>query len=367
MTPPLPERVDVAVVGDTPAAFVVARALADQGASVAVLGRATHLGVRAGDFGLGLAAAGLAEHPWRLAASLGDATAKALHALGQAGVDHLGTLGLLDRCGLTWAATEGEREPGEIQKTAEVLSRWGVGHHVDADPHPFPAAIVYEDEGVVDAAALSALAAAAIAAGATHHPGVEVRGVVDGADGLHVATATGDVEAELVVLADGWRTAALDGRLADVLVPVREQAMTWRGQPTEPLALRAGYGWTSALARSDWLTVSGCRWASPHLATHETDPTVRDATVDERLAATAARFFDATWPADDVHAWIEAHGCDGLPVVGPLLGTPRLVVCAGFASLPWSLGIGCALQVAHGILTGQAEAVPAALVPDRFL
>lgn len=181
-------------------------------------------------------------------------------------------------------------------------------------------------------------------------------------DRVRVRAEGGEVSAEVAVLAPGWRAAALDPWFEDKVHPVRQSASLFAPPPEDLGAGRGGSGYTWWAPVRGGLAVAGCRWATPHLEAGETDP-VPNPRVLARLAAIAHERLGAgevlrSW------AWIEAHTCDGLPIVGPLPGDPRRIACVGFNGCDTGLAVGAARLAADALLTGGR--IPGWLRADRF-
>ena len=66
-------------------------------------------------------------------------------------------------------------------------------------------------------------------------------------------------------------------------------------------------------------------------------------------------------------AWIQDHSCDGLPLVGPLPGDPRLVACTGFNGNLTGLPVRAARAVVDGLLAGRSAGAPRLLSPTRMV
>ncbi len=373
-TPDLPPRADVVVVGASAAGLAAASLLAPE-ARVVVLDADSATGDGVDRRGPAQALGTVVEHPWRLEKSLGPQAAKALWALGVEGLRRLDAhLPDVPHPGLLWAATEADREPAELLRSAETLARLGV-HHATLDPEEVARrtgtvglhdALWFGDAWAVDRAALRRDLSDV---GCPIVSGAQASVLDETGDGVTLTLADGRrIEAEVVILAAGYDSRRLHPYLHDTLVPVREVAIQRPGPPGPITALRAGFGWmTMARDRKGAVTISGCRWASPHLEQGETDPHHAHPDVLKRLLAAGDRFFPALGPPTAQWGWIEAHGCDNLPLVGPLPSSRRILLCTGFGADGLGLGFGCGHAVAEGLMTGSAPQVPACLDPARFL
>ena len=140
-------------------------------------------------------------------------------------------------------------------------------------------------------------------------------------------------------------------------MPVRDQGLRVEGQPSSGsvTAGRAGQGWTCWRVDDDGVRVSGARWASPHLEVGERDASVIVPSIQSKLEGFARQRLGLDGPVVERWAWVFAQSPDGLPVVGPLPGDPRLVGCVGFGATPLGLEVAAARSVAEGLLEGEGE------------
>lgn len=352
---------DVVVIGAGVAGLCVARLLAEAGTSVLVL-EAGQIGGGASGQCAGQALMGVVEHPGRVVRALGLDDARPLYELSVRSVEMLRDWGLLAHHGGRWVALD-EREPADIEESHRALDALGIASEVVAEGTlGTPELHVPAEGAVVPARALAALLAGARAAGAEVREGARVLTVSEQGGALHVHTVEGPVAAELVVYAAGAAVLGIDGFFDDKVVPVREQALLVPGR-VEGGRAGHGYTWWSSWAPGA-LVVGGCRWATPHLETGETEPVVV-ASVQERIEAFAARLVGPV-EVERRWAWIEAHTCDGLPIVGPLPGSARHIACVGFVGNDWGLAPGAAALVAEGLVgSGVARVVPR-FAPTRF-
>ena len=357
------------VVGASIAGLCVARGLAEHGADVAVVDPAPGSG--ASGRSAGMVASGLAEHPARLAHALGDERTAALLALGRRSADHLAEVAGAARVPQVWvASTDAERE--WIDRSLAVLQRLGLdAASLDAASlatygiHGTSGFSTPGDALVDPVAALAALAARAEAAGARFVEG-RIRHVTSGPTSLIAAVDDRPLAAEMAV----WAAAddAAEPALSELCWPVREHAAVFSRSPTDPptpCVGRAGHGWTGFRPVPDGVLVTGCRWATPHLEINEREP-ITVAPVQRQLAAFADRFLGASAPAPARWAWIATHSCDGLPLVGPLPGDVRTLVCVGFGGHDWGLAPAAAALLVDGMVGG-AKAPEPWLAPARMV
>ncbi|MEQ9401331.1 MAG: FAD-dependent oxidoreductase [Longimicrobiales bacterium] len=217
--------------------------------------------------------------------------------------------------------------------------------------------------------AAASLADPARAAGAATREEVEVRTVTRGGSGLAVDTDQGPLRAEMVVYATHVESRRFSAFLADEVVPVRGQGLV-----TEPLGLRRPGAFATHGRMNVWrqdpegrLHLGGWRWSSWERSYWKVRPEV-----DPELQADLVGWCEGAhpqWaPLPVARRWGGIYGwtADTLPIVGPLPGSPRELVTAGFGGGGLSLAFDCGRAVA-AIVLGQ-EPVPAAELfnPRRF-
>lgn len=368
---------EVVVIGASLPGLAAATWLAQAGVDVTLLDRRADLRGTPFARGPGVLHGGLPEHPWRLVSSLGAEQAGLLHRFGAEGLELLSTLAPVNPCGTIWAAAESVREPGELARSVDALQAMGLpatlgdGARVDREVGSvgFHGGMWRPDEGTcVPADVVSALLGGARAAGVQVTLGAHVTDVraVGGAFQVHAGAATH--HAEIVVYAGEADAIGLDSFYDDCLFPVREQALALRRGRALDVGLRAAFGWTQAWARPDGsLALAGCRWASEHMEEGETDDTTLHDAVQAKLEGFARRYFPDAGEVIERWAWIQAHTCDGLPLVGPLPGDPRRVSLVGFGGCEAGLGVRAARAVVDGIQHGRADGVPAGFAPSRLI
>lgn len=373
---PMPSAVDVVVVGGGLVGLAMAMNVAEAGASVVLLEARTRLasGMSGRTAGLGLV--GIGDNPHRLRQAIGHHAAEEIIRFSCENLDCLDALGVLERTG--GIATSKGGEMAEIPLTVEAAQAMGVpcelwsAEQVNAalgtvglGPGRFTPA-----EGLVDPIALcGTLADRAQAAGAVLVTNATVAQTSDRMDGVRVHLADGRfIDSDMVVLASGWRLRDLDPWLGDKLYPVRTQMLTLPGLANPPrYAATAQYGYAYWRSVSNRLLVGGCRWATPHLETGETDDTTAVPVVESRILG----FMENHYPGHDrtvLERWtgIMTFSCDLLPLMGPIPGRPRFVVCTGFSGCQTALAVRAAQAVTEGIVTGRAQ-VPAFFKTHRFV
>lgn len=333
---PLPAKADIVIVGASLAGLAAARRLREGGASVVVLEAGETPG-GAVAMSPGMAWLGLAEHPWRILDSLGEAKARELYDFCREG---LATLG---RSGGEWVpATEAEKE--DIEKDIAALRRLGVPVEGSRE------GMVLSDETAVDP--LSVIGSRATP--------IVTRARVTAVRDRTLETTRGPITGEILVFAASAPDPWFEGKV----FPYREQALWgWVEKPPRK-PLRTGHGYTSfGPGPHGSLVATGCRWATPHLEEGESTPKIVDIVQKRIEAAVTARYgpvnVEGRW------SWIEHKSCDGLPLVGPIPGAQRIVVCTAFHGNALGMALRAGVGVADGIL-GRPSGLPALLSPARL-
>jgi gamma-glutamylputrescine oxidase len=384
----LPSHAEVAVLGAGIAGCIAALALARAGVRVVVLD-ARRPGEGATGRSAGFLIRGTADHPVRVAASLGEERALELWQYTARSLDGLIALigderllcGLRRPGGLVLAVDSEEARdldasarligrvepPGEIWTAADVAHRTGFAG--------FTAGWFRPDDALLDPARLcTALAALAERAGACFVSDVRVLQIEETPRGpLRVRTERGVVQADRALLAVNAALPPLVPRLADVVTPVRAQMHVTAPDPRGaslpwPVYAHHGYEYWRQEPTGE-LLFGGGRWAEP-----AAERGVRDDTrVSETVHVAQREFVDRHLPAFAALApaacWsgIMAYTPDGLPLVGALPGSSRQWICAGWnghglALAPRSATVLCDVMLARRPTTD----IPAMFDPARF-
>lgn len=313
---------EVQVHGAGWAGLAIAKGLIEAGVHVRLVDPGGPLGGASGS-SLGLALPTHPEHPHRLESGIGTAAATALVAFIRGGFDLLPGLA---RVGVDWRASP--QEQGELDLALAAAVRIGLDATRTTDGYHL------HDGGVVD---LAALRAALV--------GPQV----------HAAP----LRAEIDVYATG--AVALDPFLTDKITPIRYQSVHFEGPAlaVPVVSQHATVFWTGGLA------AAGARWATPHMEVGETlpEPDPRVTTMLERLTRQG---FPNAGALRRVQAAIIGESCDGLPIVGPIPGRPRAIVCTGFGVAGLAYALPCARAVVDGILGRPTSGVPGPLRVTRF-
>lgn len=326
------------VIGGSLAGLAIAVLLAEQGVDVVLL-EAERLDQ---PHGLGAIELNVVEHPHRTAQALGDRVDQ-LWELTALNKRIASQLGCFEQTGAVWHPGR-PNEAEALAASARALESRGIPCKLDDRGLHLP------DDGVTPAGVHQHLAELARAHGATV---LENRPARLDADPDRVWVGEHAIHTELTVLAAGWGNAALDGRLELALTAVRDAAVSAPAPAVDGLH-RRGLGWTSWRSEGDQLTVSGARWATPHLEVGETEP-IADPRIVARLRDVLTELGATTEPT--IRAWITADSRDHLPLVGPLPSQSRRIVATAFGTNPATWSFAAAHLVVEGIL-GEAPHIP---------
>ena len=88
--------------------------------------------------------------------------------------------------------------------------------------------------------------------------------------------------------------------------------------------------------------------------------------IQERIRGFLQRHLGVQGDVEARWSWVTGHSCDGLPIVGPLPGEPRVISCVGFGDNEPGLAVRAARGVADGLL-GAGPRLPDFLAASRFL
>lgn len=247
------------------------------------------------------------EPPHRLVAALGVAAAREL--VDWAGEGRAGAPDL-DRCGVEWRFGD---VPGDTATEARAA---------------FAALGIRVEDGERGVVLVDA--------------GVRKPPVVPDAD-------AGPVAAELVVVTDGE-----DPWLADKVFRTPNVGVHWAGLPlARPRVSRA-----CSVVATPLGAMTGARWADPFDQGGSAVPAML-----ERLAH---QDFGALPAPGAVSRFVTFVSCDGLPLVGPVPGRPRVVACTGFGLAGATYGEAAARAVVAGILGRPHPPLPRCLRASRM-
>lgn len=191
--------------------------------------------------------------------------------------------------------------------------------------------------------------------------------------GVRVQLPQGGVRAEVAVVAAAYDTGRLLGRFQKVLLPLLGQAFCT--QPLREKSRSSVVGLTASWGFERYRFDSERRLLAcgidPSAGQCQKEAIVLE-DVQERFWGRACTLFSDLAQADaDVLRWgvLFTASCDGLPVLGPLPGEPRLQVAAGFSTSAWSRGVTAGDAIAGQLLGHRAEvsALLGRCSPRRFV
>ena len=360
---PLPDHADVVIIGAGMTGLQIAHRLQKQGIDILVLEKRGQPAMGMATRGLGIASILLLDPPFRLVQAVGLRVAQQITRFTSESVAMLGPR--LRPVGVGYLP-KGEIESSEVETNINALAALGLPAERWAD-HTFPGlgeGWKQPQGGTVDLQSMMHDLAHQVPI----VTGQEVIEIADSGFELQVQTNNGaTVRAELVIMSGG---AQLTGWAKDKFYPVRHQALaTEATQSLVSCPLHLQYGYTSIRQTlGGQLIASGCRWASPHLEVGETDDTVVNPAIHAKLSAFLRQHLPDTAALKISHHWssIMTFSCDGLPVIGPLPGRPRIISCGGFGAFGLSLSARAAKAVVDGITTGSSPGVPECFSTRRF-
>lgn len=283
------------------------------------------------------------EHPHRFLAALGEERGRELVAFA---ARSLAALPGFSPVGVDWACPG--PEAADVAPSLAACAALGLPASPAGAPGSPRPGFTLPTGGVVDLAALRAALARPV----------------------HAEPDDADVD----ILATGAPRPGRGGWLRDKLLPVRWHAVRWARPrdaggapvllPVRPVVSR--HASVYAVADRGGLTLAGARWAEPHLGVGDAHRCPLSPAVLDKLTALAAQDFGVASPPDERCAVITWESCDGLPLVGPLPGTPRELACTGFGAATLPYGLAAARALVDGLLGRAGPALPAPLALGRL-
>ena len=359
----LPDHVDVVVVGAGMAGLQIAKQMVKLGMDILVLEKRTQPAMGMATRGLGIASIVLLDPPFRLIQAVGLGVAREITRFTSESVAMLGPR--LSPVGVGYLP-KGSNESSEVEANLQAMTAMGLSAE-RWNEHGYPglgAGWRQPQGGTVEPQSMMQ--------DLTHNVPIatdqEVTDIVDSGFELQVQTNKGvKIRTELVIMSGG---AQLTPWAKEKFYPVRHQSLaTEATRPLVPCPLHLQYGYTSIRQTvAGQMVVAGCRWASPHLEVGETDDGVINPAIHAKLSAFLRQHIPGTDALKITHCWssIMTFSCDGLPVIGPLPGRPRIISCGGFGAFGPSLSARAAKAVVDGITTGTSPGVPECFSTQRF-
>jgi len=376
---PLPHQVDVLIIGAGLAGLATGMFLAEGGASVLVLEAREDAGLGVSGRQLGVVHCGLGDNALRLEAAIGVRQTGQILSFCNDNLSILKDLGALNPCGSLSIAMS-DQEASEMPTVVSILKKHGLAatlweaEHVNQTLHATglgPACHI-ENTGTVNPnSLLTVLTERLVSAGGRIATNSPVETIDETPDGLCVTINKQLIQAEIVVMAAGAAIKSLDAYFHDKVYPVRTQAIAIQGSKDRfdhACEAQYGYGFWRQTP-SGQVLFGGCRWATPHLEVGETDDSIVVASINHKIQAMIQRTFPDLAGQEIQQSWsgIMAFTCDGLPIIGPIPGRPRMVCCGGFNGRQYSLALKAARIVSDGLLNGSAGDTPPLFRPQRFL
>jgi glycine/D-amino acid oxidase-like deaminating enzyme len=362
----------VLICGSGLTALATASCLAESGVKCARIAAGP---AEIGEHGPGFAALGLMDPISRVALGVGDGEAADLWRYSLSGLTALEAL--LEACDLKPTVRGGLRiatravEARDLEDSAALRSRFGLPGRLTNGPSPGHSALETDAEFAFPLRDLLATLGRRLEQrGVLKLPGEAARVTVEG-DVACVATRAGQRHtAEIVVVACGAYAARILPALASSVIAIRCQG--FRGPMPEPAlpdrAINAMYSHVTYTPEpGGLLTVTGMR---PDTRGEDLDLRQASGTTksfQETLRRLAAAHLGRPGPALEASSAFgvaAALTADGLPQIGPLGGTERVLVATGFATPTPSWGTAAARSIASLIASGTSD-IPALLAPRR--
>ena len=381
----------VLLVGAEPCTFSCAFSLLEQGVRVKQV-YCEPFGLFGASRDIGLAYPELGE-PWeRLAYSLGEDIALEFHNWSKWGIEDLGLrAGDLVTRGSRLALARTEQESKLLSEDALLRSKPPVGDELRlmsgaavSNYAPVDGAHLgsFETHCLAFAPAPTLQALRAKLGEYSHYEAHEQsdlehwkRSSVDcQSKGVCYRDPDREVVGDICVVGAGLDTARLLNRFHKILVPIEGQA--FRSQALKEKARSSVVGITASWGYERYRFDSEYR-----LLACGVDPTgsgggtageVNDKVMDVFLKRAQQLFTDLEGHKDELMQWaVQFDGtCDGLPLLGPLPGEPKIQVLAGFAQSGWSRGWEGGRQLARAVANTNEETLSPLLgrcSPRRFL
>lgn len=369
----LAEQGDVVIVGGEPAALGCAARLLDQGASVIHV-YPVPWGLRGASRDIGLAYPENGEPLERLVYSLGEQLASEWHEWGKLGVELLAELA---------AGSDGFRRGSRLlvsrsEQTArldasDALDRQRLGDEVrlmsgGAASNYAPLATSVR-QASFETHALS-FAPVPVCEHLclqlqqrSGYRAIELDGeawsrcaVGKEMGSVTVEWGSGQATGEVAMVAAAFDSARLLGKFERALVPLLGQA--FRSQPLRETTRSSVVGLTASWGYERYRFDQERRLLAcgidPGGGEYHSAPIVAEAHQQKVWQRACEIFADLAQTGQDILRWgvLFTSTCDGLPLLGPLPGEPRIQLAAGFSTSAWSRGLAAGDALARCLLEG---------------
>lgn len=168
--------------------------------------------------------------------------------------------------------------------------------------------------------------------------------IASSGDSISLKTSDGEVASgDLALIAAGFETGRLLNRFHSTLIPIAAQA--FRTPPLKEKARSSVLGITASWGYEryrfdDEFRLLGCGIDPGNIQGAMGEGIVDEKVLSRLLERAAQLFTDFDGSDEDLMKWAVRYAttCDGLPILGPLPGEPRIQVAAGFSISAWSRG-----------------------------
>lgn len=366
------ESGSVLILGSEPSAFSCAFSLLEAGLQVQHI-YLSPLGVLGASRDIGLAYPELGEPYERILYSLGEDLALEYHSWARCGIEDLqARLGEFGRRGSRLFLTRTESEAKLVADDAILRSKPPVSDELRLMSGAAASNFVPVDganQGTFETHALAFTPVRALeelSRQLLEYPLYKLTALetVSDWEQLQLECRCDDVQAkisqdkvltgDLVVVCAGVETSRLAGSLSQVLVPILGQA--FRTPPlkekmrTSVLGVTASWGYEK-YRFDDNFRLLACG-IEPNHSEGKATASVDEASLARFAKRASGLFTDFDGTTENLMKWgvVFTASCDGLPVLGPMIGEPKIYVASGFSTSAWSKGWEAGRRVARALL-----------------
>ena len=193
-------------------------------------------------------------------------------------------------------------------------------------------------------------------------------------DGIEVSGPELQLHAEMVVCAAHLYTAQLVPELREVLIPYLDQWTAYSineqisNTSTSVFSYRHGLEWGGIFRKT--LVLGGGRFMRKLAGIGGTKPEYIEP-IERSVAKNWSQLFGvdnlpAVLTPDVKRAVVEIRPCDEKPVVGPMFGSQRVLIAAGFLGQNMTQGFWAGNCLARLIDSGECQDLPRSLWPERL-